>query len=299
MDGLVFLMMASFWALNYPFVKFALVYEPPLFLLLFRILFAAIFSFVFMLKNFKFPKSLATNFYIALSATFNIVIFMGLWFLGENYESAALSSILIYSYPMIVITFSAIFLKEKLTPFRVSGTLVGFIGMVLIFVNQLVIKPNIGLALLILSAAAWALGTIIFKKFLTGENVATVNTLQFVYSLPMVAVWAFSTSSLQLSGLTFPFIAISLYIGSLGTSVAYLIYLYLFRKYSVSSISALFFSVPALSIVFSFFLLGESNSIYTYVGFALISIGIYLSSKKVSSPRKTPLLEMQTNNKNK
>ena len=74
--------------------------------------------------------------------------------------------------------------------------------------------------------------------------------------------------------------------GVLGTAIAYLIYLYLFRKYSVSSISAMFFTVPALSIVFSFFILNETNTIFTYIGFALISAGIYFSSRKSASPER-------------
>lgn len=298
-DGVAFLIMASFWALNYPFVKFGLAYEPPLFLLLFRILFAALFSFIFMFRSLKFPRSLATNFYIAVSGIFNVAIFMGLWFTGETYESAALSSILIYSFPIIVIVLSSIFLKEKLTAFRILGTVIGFIGVILIFVNQIVIKPNIGLVLLIFGATAWASGAIIFKKFLSGENVVTVNTLQFIYSLPVIAVWAFTTSKFSVSGFTFSFVAIALYIGSLGTSVAYLIYLYLFRKYTVSSISALFFTVPALSIVFSFFLLGEKNSAYTYAGFVLISAGIYLSSRRKPILWKRSAFRNAKNDKNK
>ncbi|MEM3812228.1 MAG: DMT family transporter, partial [Thermoplasmata archaeon] len=69
------------------------------------------------------------------------------------------------------------------------------------------------------------------------------------------------------------------YMGVLGTGVAYFIYFYLYRKYNLSSISSYFFIVPALSILFAYLILGEVESYLTYIGFLLVAIGIYFSSK--------------------
>lgn len=286
-DGLIFLAMASFWALNYPLVKFALLYESPLYLLVFRVLFAAIASFVILAKQIEFPRDLKTHLQIAVVGLLNIVIFMGLWFTGEKTESASLSSILVYTYPLIAMSFSVIFLGERLSGFRALGAVVGFIGMVFIFIDQLVVTPGLGILFLVGGAVSWGAGTVYFKKYLTGKNIPAINSLQFLYSLPFVFLWATLTEKFNFSGFGIQFISIALYMGIFGTAMAYLIYLYLFRKYSVSSISAMFFTVPALSIVFSFFLLSETNSIFIYIGFALISAGIYLSSRASGTLRST------------
>lgn len=280
-DSFLFLAMASFWALNYPLVKFAYVYQSAMSLLFFRIFFAAIFSFLFFWKKIRFPRDLRTNLSLALFGLLNIVFFMGFWFTGEQTQSSAISSIIVYTYPVLSIVFSAIFLKEKLSLVRTIGAFIGFIGMILIFVEQLSIKPGPGLFFLFIGAISWALGTIYFKKYLLHIGNYTVNSLQFLYVMPFVFVYDLTTGAFNFGGISLQFLVIVIYMGSLSTSVAYFIYLHLYSKYSVSSISSYFFAVPALSILFSYFILGENNTIFTYAGFALISLGIYLTSRRV------------------
>ncbi len=274
-----FLAMSSFWGLNYVMVKFALVYEPPLVFLLFRVLFAAIFS-IFLIKGgLKFPRDLMTNVKLVILSALNITLFMGLWFIGESTESASISSILVYTYPIFSIVFSAIFLADRISLLTIAGTVLGFLGIVLIFIDQLSIRPGIGLVFLVLSAVSWAGGTIFYKKYIHTTHPATVNAIQYIYALPFIVIWAFATESFSLSGITWQFLLISLYIGVLGTGLAYFIYLKLYREYSVPAISSYFFMVPALSILFSFIILGQTNTLFTYGGFALVAAGIYLTSR--------------------
>ncbi|AKA47953.1 hypothetical protein IX51_01330 [uncultured archaeon] len=278
-DVAAFLSMASFWALNYPLVKFALIYEPPLFILVFRVLFAAIFSVIFLSRNFSIPKDLKTHLSIAVVGLLNVVMFMGFWFTGELTEPSSISSIIVYTYPIFAMAFSTAFLGERPSRYKIAGTVVGFAGIVFVFADQLYIKPGIGLVFLISGAISWAVGTIYFKRHLSSANVLSVNALQFVYALPIILVWAFMMQPFRISGFTPQFFVITLFMGSLGSAVAYYIYFHLFRKYDVSSISSFFFIVPALSIVFAYLILGETNTIFTYIGFALISLGIYLTSR--------------------
>lgn len=278
-DMAAFMAMASFWALNYSLVKFAIGLEPPLYILFFRILFGLLFSLIFLARNFSIPRDLRTHLSIALVGLLNVALFMGFWFTGEKTEPASISSILVYTYPIFAMAFSTVFLGERPNRFKVAGTAVGFAGIIFVFADQLYVKPGTGLLLLLAASISWAVGTIYYKKHLTTQNVYAVNTLQFVYSLPVVFIWAYFSGPFRYATFYPQFLVITLYMGSLGSALAYYIYYHLFRKYDVSSISAFFFAVPALSIVFSFLILGETNSIYTYVGFALISAGIYLTSR--------------------
>lgn len=280
-DILAFLSMASFWALNYPLVKFGLQYEPPLILLFFRVLFGAVFAMILLSRNFQVPRGIKTHLSIAFVGIFNVVLFMGFWFTGEQTEPSSISSIIVYTYPILAMAFSMLFLGERPNRFRVIGTFLGFGGIVLVFFDQLSITPGPGLIFLMVAAVSWSIGTIYFKRHLSGGNVLSVNAFQFLYALPVIAAWAFLTQPVNIHGLFPQFLGITLYMGSLGSAVAYYIYFHLFKKYQVSSISSYFFAVPALSIVFGFLLLNETNTVFTYIGFALISSGIYLTSKNV------------------
>lgn len=296
-DSVAFFAMASFWALNYPLLKFIYAYQSPMALLFFRLLFAAIFSFVFFWKKITFPRDLKTHLSLAIFGLLNLVLFMGFWFEGEKTESSAISSILVYTYPVLTIAFSALFLKEKMSLVRIAGTAIGFLGMILIFVDQLSIKTGPGLFFLFAAAVSWALGTIYFKKYLQNVGNYTVNSLQFIYALPIVLFYVFATGGFNPGGFTWQFFAIVIYMGSLSTSVAYYIYLYLYSKYTVSSISSYFFAVPALSIIFSYLIFQKGSAIYVYAGFALISLGIYLSSRQIHNGRKGNTLRASNTNK--
>lgn len=276
LDILLFLAMSSTWALNYSFLKIALVYEPPMVALLFRIIFASIFSIPFSFSALRFFRKIGVV-NLFLMSLLNVSLFMGLWFVGERTEPSALSSILVYTYPIFSVFFSGAILKEKISTSKIFGLGMGFAGVVVIFYNELVFSIGIGLFLLLGSAVSWAVGTIFYKKYLKDADMGTVNSFQFIFSVPVI--FAVSLFYGGYKPLTLNFILITLYMGSLGSSFAYFIYWGLIRKYEVSRISPYLFSVPALSILFSIFINNEIVKPLTLVGFAFVAIGIFVSSR--------------------
>ena len=104
-----------------------------------------------------------------------------------------------------------------------------------------------------------------------------VNTYQFLFSLPVVLLVSLIYGGFK--PLTLNFILITLYMGAIGSSLAYFIYWSLIKKYRVSHVSPYLFVVPALSILFSAFLTRETMSITNIGGFARIAVGIFISSR--------------------
>ena len=143
-----------------------------------------------------------------------------------------------------------------------------------------------GAFLLVISAIFWALGTIFYKKYLSAVNPVNVNTLQLLYSIPVLFIIAVAISPAGVFSVNYQTVFLTLILGVPGTAVAYLIYFHLFRKYDVSEISSYFFAVPALSIVFSFAILGEKSSVLTYIGFVMISVGMFVSYSKKKKTAK-------------
>lgn len=275
-DVILFLVMSSSWALNYSFLKFALVYEPPMVALLFRVIFAAAFSIPFSYSSLRLVKSIGLWKLVVMSLL-NVSIFMGLWFIGERTESASISSILVYTYPIVSVFFSWLFLQEKLSNLKILGIVVGFAGIVVIFLDQLSISFSIGLFLLIGSAISWAAGTIYYKKYLREADMGVVNTFQFLLALPVVFIVALFYGGMR--PITVNFILVTVYMGAIGSAAAYFIYWGLIKKYRVSHVSPYLFSVPALSILFSVFLNNDRLTALSLGGFALVAAGIFISSR--------------------
>jgi drug/metabolite transporter (DMT)-like permease len=278
LDAVLFMVMASSWALNFSLVKFALFYEGAEAIVLFRVVFALTFSLLLFGRGIRWPRDRRSNILLLIYGMINIVAFMSFWMLGESTENSALSSIIIYTFPIISIVLSIIILHEKVSRLRIAGTILRFTGLIVVFADSLAIKQGPGIFLLLLAALSWACATILFKKYLSNIDSRSVNTIQYVFALPFLLLFSIPTGSFTVSGFSYQFLLISIGLGSVGTAVAYAIFLYLIRKYPVSEISSFFFTVPALSIVFSYFLLGVVSTVFTYYGFILISAGIFLSA---------------------
>lgn len=283
LDASLFLSMSLIWALNYPLVKIALQYEPPLMVVMFRIVIGGIASLVFIAGKMDMHMSTREHLLILITGLLNSFLFMAFWFLGEEGESASLTSIIIYTFPIINVVLSRAFLDERVGAKRTMGAGIGFAGLLLIFADQLYLRFNVDIVLLALAALSWSVSAVIFKKYLHGTDVRKVNALQFIYAIPFIVALSFGTEKLLPDWTSATFIAVMLYMGVPGSAVAYLIYFRMVRKYDVSVISAYFFTVPALAVALSFLLLHEVNSIYVYGGFALIAAGIYMSSMNAAN----------------
>jgi len=275
----IFVSMSFFWALNFPLVKLSYNYSDPYWLLFFRVLFSAIFSLLISYKVFFIPKDFFTNLIIFIMGILNTMVFFGFWFIGEYYVSSSLATIIIYTYPIISLILSSIFLKEKLSKFSIIGSVLGLSGIVLIFSENLYVNSIIGFVFLIVSAAGFSLATVIYRKFLSNINPLVINSLQFLYALPFNILPIFITGIFIKIPDYLNFYLITFYMGSLGTAVAYLFYMILIKNYRISYVSSFLFFVPALSVLLSILILKEIENFIIYFGFALIALGIYISYK--------------------
>ncbi|MEM2722335.1 MAG: DMT family transporter [Thermoplasmata archaeon] len=280
---LLFTLMSLFWALNFLLVKVVVNYENVFYVLFFRILFALLISIILFPKSFVWKSSYKVHIKFFVLSLLNIVIFMEFWFMGEMVESASLSSIIIYSYPILNVLLSIIILNEKITKLNFFGSILGLIGIILIFFEEFTIYTFLGLIFLIISAFGWALGAIFYKKYMSNIELISVNTMQFLYSLPITFLVAIFSGPLVLKNLNLEFFTIVIYMGTLGTSIAMLIYLYFLKKYNVSRISPYLFLVPILSVLLSVLILHEKIAFINYFGILFVIVGIYLSQiKKVN-----------------
>jgi len=272
-------MMSSFWALNYPLVKIALSYESPTVLLFFRVLFATLFSLLLFWKNIELKISRNTALKVIVLSLFNVVLFMELWFYSENFMSAPLTSVLIYTYPIISTVLSISVLQEKVNMGIIVGIILGFTGMIIVFSYNLGVHSFTGPVIALLAALSWSLGTLFFKKFINNESKETVNFYQFLFALPVTFILVILSGQLnEVINPTLWSLFIAALIGIPGTAFAYFAFLHLNRDYSMAGVSSLLFVVPALSTIFSLIILNQSLELVAMVGLALISVGTFFSS---------------------
>ncbi len=287
-DIALFMIMAVSWGLNYPVIKIALNYTTPFALLFYRILFS--FIFIYIIFRPKLHLKLSRNDIIPLIilSLLDVLIWMELWFVAETTISASLTSILIYTYPIISTLMAIIFLGEHYNRYVFLGIVLGFGGILVIFSNSLKIGVKPGVVIALLGAVMWAVGTIYYMKYHTKRDRETTNFYQFGFAvLPAMLIAGIANPSAETFQLTPLLTALILITSIPGTAVAYYAFLHLNRKYGVSTISSFLFIVPALSVLFSFVILNEIPTILEVTGLIMVAAGIFFSAKGTRTKRSS------------
>ncbi len=288
-DIALFAIMVTSWSINYPVLKIALNYTTPFVLLFYRILFSFIFIYIIFRPKLHLKLSRHDIIPLFVLSLLDVVIWMELWFVAETTISASLTSILIYTYPIISTLMAVIFLGEHYNKYVFVGIIIGFTGIIVIFSNSLKVGLKPGIVIAILSAIMWALGTMYYMKYHTKRDRETTNFYQFGFAiLPALLIAGVANPDINTLELTPLLLGLILIMAIPGTAVAYYAFLHLNRKYGVSTVSSFLFIVPALSVVFSFVILDEIPTLIEIAGLLMVAAGIFFSAKgtKVRSTEK-------------
>ena len=280
---MLFALMVLIWSSNWSVMKVGLRFVSPLNLVMQRFLFASIALLpVLVLKRRNIPKDHGTWIKLVLLALINAVGVTSTH-IGLLYEFSGLSSMLTYTQPLFVFCLAIPFLGEKATTIKVLGIILGFLGVVALYVERssLMVFSN-SILFLILGAFLWAVSIIYYKKTLSHVDPAIVNIVQFPIGTIFLLV-----ATLMLGGLAFSmnptYIFSIFYISVLGSAVGFTIWLFLIREEEAIIVSASSLIIPAMALFFGRLFLGETFGHLSLIGVILIFTGVYLVNKRAKN----------------
>jgi O-acetylserine/cysteine efflux transporter len=277
---LLFLLLVTFWGMNYLFVKVGLEYASPLWL-------AALRSGVGVVAS--VPVVLAAQGWGHLDRTArrdallrglpNTAVFFGLWFYAAQDVPPGFAAIVIYTFPLWVALLSQPFLGQPLGPRHWVSVGIGFAGVALI--SQIGQAGGAGvpfLAVLLLLAAAisWALGTVFFQRRFHGAQMLEANTFQLLGGTGALFVAALVLTPRPIPIPSAELAASVLWLGVLGTAFAYSIWFSLLGRTRAAAISAYVFLVPVVALAASVIFLGERLTWVQLGGVGLVLVSIYV-----------------------
>jgi drug/metabolite transporter (DMT)-like permease len=276
---LLLLLLASIWGASYMFIKIGLRDLSPADVAFLRIALAAA---VLM------PIAAAQGALSGLRGRLCAVALLGavqvagpfyLIPLGEQRISSALAGILVATTPILT-AILAIWVdhEERSEGLRLLGILMGIVGVVALFGLDL---NGSGSALLgglavVLASLGYSVGTFILKRGLRGARplgvVAGVMSASALLLLP--AAVASAPSATPAAG---PLAAVVV-LGVLGTGVAFVIFYALIGSVGAVRTMLVSYLAPGFAVVYGAFLLGETITVATILGLALIVAGSWLAA---------------------
>lgn len=239
-------------------------------------------------KTNLFPRNFTIWKQIIILSLFQTIAQYFFFYIGLAHTSGVKASIIEGTNVFVaILTASLIFHQEKLTPRKILGCIIGFIGVVIINLGGGGINMSfnfIGEGFIFISTIAYALSCVIMKNYSKHSNPVLLSGWQFFFGgLVLTAAGLLLGGRLSFSSA--PQACMLLYLSFISAG-AYTLWSILLKYNPVSSVSVYGFMNPVFGVILSWVLLNDSSQtlgIKSVVALVLVCIGIYIVNR-VSAP---------------
>jgi len=198
---------------------------------------------------------------------------------GIKYISASPSALIIAAIPVFTLVFEAIIYKRKIVVVDAFAILASIVGVVLIvdvkFSEFFKAEESIGYLMMIGAVLSWVVYSMASKPLFNKYSYLTIIFYQFLYSLPFfIIALPFETnnwSNLGMEGI------VHLIFLSVGASVlGFYFYAKAMDLLGVTESSVFINFLPIVTIVFSYFYMGQTISLKQFIGglFVMLSVTV-------------------------
>lgn len=264
------------WSLAYVLTRMALPYFSPLALAVVRYLFASLALLVVVLvRRIRPPKPRDLGWF-ALAGVCGFTLYVVVFNKGSQTVTAATSSVVIATVPVMTALLASVVFKERLAPLQWAGTLVSFAGVAVLTVLEGGLAVNAGILWLLLAAVLLSSYNLMLRR-LTRSYPALdataycifIGTLLYAPFMPgaigeLVAAPPVAWMYVALMGV---FCSAVAYV-SWSTALA--------KAKRTSAVSNYMFVTPFVTSVLGFLMAGEAIDLATLVGGAIILGGMAL-----------------------
>lgn len=271
-----------FWGFSFVWSKVALETYSPITIIFFRLIVSSIAILIFAkISKIKLKVSKKDLKLFVLLALFEPF----LYFLGETFGlqkvSATTTAVLISIIPIFVPIFVFLIFKEKLRKINFIGSIISFIGILMIVLNNnFKLETSLSGILLISLAVFAAVGySLAVKKIVEKYTPVLIvlyqNTIAIILFLPLF-LYIDLESFINLEPNANSLFAI-IELGIFASSIAFILFAYGITKIGVSKASFFTNLIPIFTSIIAFFILSEKLSFIKYLGIFVVVSGLFLS----------------------
>jgi drug/metabolite transporter (DMT)-like permease len=223
----------------------------------------------------------------------NTTLYQIFFLYGVKYAAASDDSLVIGIGPVLIAVMASLILKERLTWTKILGFASGLAGIITISIlspNTQVLNRPLGVTLVFGGAAAYALYTVLLRRFLSknradnqGPQQSSLSILSWIslfgwfFLIPLSLLetpWTYTWDAGSWLGI--------IYLAILSTIVGYFLYIEGVSKIGAGRSGIFTNLVPVFGVLTSV-LIGEILSPWTGVSFLLILAGVLLVNRQVKN----------------
>ena len=278
-NWLLFVLVVLFWGSNWSIMKMGLGFAPPIAFVLHRfVLSVAVLFPLFLVLRSRLPRDSQTVIRLVVLCLIFVSIII-LQALGLVNESSGISAVLTYTQPLFVFCLAVPVLQEQVTTVKLLGVAVGFIGVVVLSLGRTASFTLDSVLILLLSALAWAVAVLYYKKHLSHVDPFVTHFLQLAVGTAPLIIWSLATNSFAVPT-DMSYIGILFYSSVGALAFGNIIYLFLLKQEDATTLSGSTLIIPTVALLFGWLLLGESPSPESLLGAVLTLGGVYMVNMK-------------------
>ena len=265
------------------------VYIKPYGFILLRVFGATI---LFWISSFFIKKEkIATKDFIRIffAAIFGVALNMLSFFKGLSMTTPISGAVMMVTTPILVLTFSSMFLKEKAGLKKIIGIIIGLIGAVVLIAYGKKLEGGqsefLGNLLVFINAASFALYLILVKNLTAKYHPLTFAKWLYLFGLIMVLPFGFE----QVNQVDFSLLSNTIYL-KIGfivvftTFITYFFNLLAIKKLKPTTVSIFIYLQPVIATIYALIVKSDRLNNVKIIATLLIFVGVYLVTSK-SSPK--------------
>lgn len=220
-------------------------------------------------------------------------MYLGLafWAIKHGFP-AGFAGLIVGLQPIITAVFAGFIVGERITPRQMLGLGIGLLGVGLVLAPKLggELGPDTVRNALIcfVGVSAFSLGTVLQKRFGGGTSLAAGTVVQYMGALALTGIAAllFEPLEMNINGELIFALLWLVFVLSIGAIVLLMI---MIRAGEVARVASLFYLVPAVTAVMTFFLFGDRLNMLQIVGILVTSAGVALATLRRPVRLQVPL----------
>jgi drug/metabolite transporter (DMT)-like permease len=291
-EWVLFWALGLIWGSSFLWIKIGVRELDPFTLVGWRLLFGTLgMVIVIALQRPSFPRAPSTWIGLAVLGIINTALPFVLITWGEKSIDSAVASVLNSTVPLFTLVIAHLFLRdEPITARKAMGLLVGFVGILVLMARDLAFGEMqvgvLGQAAVLLAAVSYASAAVFARR--TMREVPPLVQAFVPMAFADALVWSVATQGGnpgRLPSLANTWIAL-LWLGLLGSCVAYLIYYNLLHSVGATRTAMVTYIFPVVGVALGVLFLHEQADWHLLAGAALVisSIAVVNWKSKASAP---------------
>jgi len=292
-DFILFSIPTFIWGSTWLVITFQLGVVDPLVSVFYRFLLAAIILFAYCgSKQMNLKYSVKQHFFMALQGTFLFGINYWLVYMAEVHLKSGLVAVVFSTIIFLNIFNGLIFLKSKLRLNVLASALIGFVGIVFVFKDEILnfnfsSDKSSSLILAFLSVIVASFGNITSAYNQRNKlPVVQTNAYGMLYGSLLMLVLVFIIGRPVNFDISFQYISSLIYLAVFGSIIAFWGYLTLLGKIGADKAAYVMLAFPIIALLLSTMFEEYTWGLFAFLGIALITTGNFLMLKKAHETAK-------------